>query len=325
MPARDAGDTLDPAVASLLGQRHARLELVAVDHASSDSTGPRLRAWAARDRRVRLIRLEKGSLLDALNRGLAACRGNWVARADADDLSRPDRLAAQLRLAREDRLDLVGSQVTLFPRDQVKSGYRYYEKWINSVVSPARIRRDLFVECPLPHPTWLVRRSLYRRLGGYRDDSLPEDYHFLLRAVEAGARLGKVRRRLVAWREHPERHSRNHPRYHLNAFFQLKARYLARMCLPQGRCVVWGIGGRGRRLVKYLRQEGVEVLFGIKDLGDSGNRSLRGAPVVRPDRLPAPLPAPVIACVGTPGAREKIRAWARKARWKEGADILFAN
>jgi len=51
------------------------------------------------DPRIRLLRLpENRGLVGALNAGLAEARGKWIARQDADDRCRPDRLGRQNEL-----------------------------------------------------------------------------------------------------------------------------------------------------------------------------------------------------------------------------------
>ncbi len=53
--------------------------------------------YAARDHRIRLARNEANlGLIRSLNRGLEIARGEFVARIDADDLSRPERLERQV-------------------------------------------------------------------------------------------------------------------------------------------------------------------------------------------------------------------------------------
>ena len=82
--------------------------------------------------------------------------------------------------------DLCGTQVRLFAEGGLSEGYQTYERWVNGVLSPADIKRERMVECPLPHPTWMGRRELFEDLQGYVDDSLPEDYHFILRCALMG-------------------------------------------------------------------------------------------------------------------------------------------
>src|SRR5262245_53257544 len=98
MPVRDAAATLDAAVESVLAQSERALELVAVDDGSTDGSLERLRAWTARDARVRVLRSPGHGLVAALNAGLADCRAPLIARMDADDVAHPERLAAQRSL-----------------------------------------------------------------------------------------------------------------------------------------------------------------------------------------------------------------------------------
>src|SRR4029453_3293129 len=116
----------------------------------------------------------------ALNEGLAHCRGRFVARMDADDLMHRDRLRAQVAaLAANAPLAGVGCHVRCFPRSELRPGLRDYETWLRTITTPWRVAAERFVECPLPHPTWLLRREVVTELG-YRDGGWPEDYDFLL-------------------------------------------------------------------------------------------------------------------------------------------------
>ncbi len=99
----DAGPFLSAAVESILSQAGVDFEFVIVDDASTDGSTERLRAFAARDARVRLIHNEANRGQTAsLNLGLRAARAEWIARQDADDLSLPGRLAEHLRLVAGD-------------------------------------------------------------------------------------------------------------------------------------------------------------------------------------------------------------------------------
>jgi hypothetical protein len=99
------------AIRSVLGQASVDLELVVIDDASTDGTPEILRSWEERDSRVRILTLtENVGASDALNAGLAVARGPYIARQDADDVSRPGRLAAQVAfLDREPDVVLLGT------------------------------------------------------------------------------------------------------------------------------------------------------------------------------------------------------------------------
>src|SRR5690606_25812923 len=95
MPCYNAAATLDETLASLAAQNHSDFEIVAVDDGSRDDTLAILHNWAAREPRLRVLAREHAGIIPALNAGLEACRGAYVARMDADDLSDPARLSKQ--------------------------------------------------------------------------------------------------------------------------------------------------------------------------------------------------------------------------------------
>ena len=325
MPVKDAAAHLPACLESIFSQSVSDFEVVAVENGSGDASLEILRAWAGRDARLRLIEAGPGpSLPQALNQGLAACEGEFVARMDADDTSLPGRFEAQLALLKSG-CDLAGARVELFSVGPLSEGYQHYQSWVNALTSDEAIRRELFIECPLPHPTWMARREVFERFP-YLDDGLPEDYHFVLRAAEAGLSLAKPEAPLLRWREHPARHSRLHPRYSRPAFMRLRARFLKKMLIRGAPCLVWGAGNRGRLLTRLLLEEGVRVehVVGWSPKAQQPV-SVHGVAVLPPEALPRKLQGPLIACVGEPGAREAIRAYCSGRGWAEGRDYWFAS
>jgi hypothetical protein len=84
--------------------------------------------------------------------------------------------------------------------------------WIRGIDSPERLRADAFVECPIAHPTLVIRRDVLAAFR-YRDAGWPEDYDLVLRLLGAGHAIGVVPRRLVAWRDSPARLTRTGAAY----------------------------------------------------------------------------------------------------------------
>lgn len=326
MPCFNREETVDEAVASLLAQTWEDLELLAVDDGSTDGTPARLEAWAERDGRVRVVRQDHRGLIATLNAGWAACRGEYVARHDADDIAFPERLEAQVRrLECEESLAVVGCLVEGFPADRVREGFRLYLVWLNSLVTSEEITRQIFVESPLAHPSVMVRRAWLERLGGYEDHGWPEDYDLWLRMHLAGARFAKVPRVLMAWREHAGRLTRTDARYSLENFLRAKAHYLTRGPLRLAPAViVWGAGAMGRRLSKHLVREGAPLQAFVDIDPEKIGRQRRGLPIHPVEDLPALVRAApgtvVLAAVGARGARELIRTRLQAMGLVEGVD-----
>lgn len=76
-------------VSSLCGQSYDKIEIVLVDDGSTDSSGAKCDAWAAKDSRIRVIHKENGGLSDARNVGIAASSGEYIAFIDGDDYVAP--------------------------------------------------------------------------------------------------------------------------------------------------------------------------------------------------------------------------------------------
>jgi cellulose synthase/poly-beta-1,6-N-acetylglucosamine synthase-like glycosyltransferase len=325
LPARDAAATLAAALESLRRQAWTDWECVVVDDGSRDETRTVAAAIAAADPRVAVVSTPPRGLVAALGTGLARCHGEYVARMDADDLMRRDRLAAQVAaLGTAPRLAAVGSHVRLFPRAGMSDGLRAYERWVNSIDSPARVRAEAFVECPVAHPTLLVRRAVLSAVG-YRDRGWPEDYDLVLRLLAAGYEIGVVPRRLLAWRDGPRRLTRTHPAYGLDRITACKASFLADGFLAgDERYVLWGYGGTGRALARALRHHGKHPSHVVEVHARRLGNVIHGAPVVPPAALAALPRRPLVASVAGEAARGEIRAFLATMRWVETRDFVCA-
>lgn len=326
MPCYNNAGTLDASLNSLARQTLTDFEVIVIDDGSSDGTGGILQDWSRQDERIRVHHQTHQGIIPALNRGLNACQAGYVARMDADDRCHPERLKKQVEyLDAHPKIDVVGSLVSGFPTDQVREGFRVYLRWLNSLVTEAEIRREIFVESPLPHPSVTFRLEAVEEAGGYQDRGWAEDYDLWLRLYLAGVRFAKVPEVLLEWREHPERLTRTDSRYSLENFLRAKAHYLIRGPL-NGRdaVIIWGAGMMGKRLSKHLLRAGApQVAFVDVDPKKIG-RTRRGLPIIAPEDLPERwngLSKPVLlAAVGARGARELIRDQLNEFGLREGRD-----
>jgi hypothetical protein len=228
---------------------------------------------------------------------------------DADDVSEPGRFAAQRALMESDgALAGCGARVRLFPRGAVRDGARRYEAWLNASSTAEEVAREIFVECPLAHPTFFLDAAAVAAAGGYRDRGWPEDYDLLLRLWRGGGRLAKVPEPLLRWRERPGRLQRTHAAYAPEAFVGCKVHHLARSLL-RGRdgVAVWGAGPVGKTFARALAEAGVAMRAFVEVDPRKIGQEIHGAPVLD---TPAGLALDGVlhvAAVGQPGARETLR------------------
>jgi len=324
LPAYNAAPYLPEALASLRAQELADWELVAVDDGSTDGTDEILAAAAAADARVRLLRQPHQGLVAALNAGLAASRAPLVARMDADDRMHPDRLRRQVAYLQADPgVALVSCLVECFPRAAIQEGLQRYEQWLNSLVTPEEIARDLFVESPLVHPSVTFRRAAVMDVGGYQEHGWAEDYDLWLRLHLAGARFAKVPAVLYYWRDRPDRLTRTGEAYSLRNFRRLKIHYL-RQGFLRGRpnVLIWGAGRGGKAWGASLAEAGLAIAAFIDIDPKKIGRTRRGRPVIAPEALPPPGELPLLVTVGVKGARALIRAALAQRGYIEQRDYL---
>jgi glycosyltransferase involved in cell wall biosynthesis len=326
LPVRDAEATLAACLTSVLRQSETRFECIIVDDGSRDGSRAVAECFAGTDSRFRVLALPARGLVPALLDGLAACRAPLVARLDADDWMHRRRLEWQARaLAADPGLAGVGCHVRVFPRAALRPGLRAYESWLREITSERRLRTDRFIECPLPHPTWMMQREVLRATP-WREAGWPEDYDLLLRLLAAGRRLGVVPRRLLAWRDGPDRMWRTDAAYAPDRFVACKAHFLASGPLRRSPAyVLWGHGATGRALRRALRFEGKHVAAVVEIHPRRIGQHIDGAPVVSPEGLSALRAGlPLVASVSGPPARAAIRAFCTRAGLREDVDYWCA-
>ena len=313
MPCYNAAQTLEEALDSLKHQTLADFDLIAVDDGSTDGTLGILADRALNDPRIHVYSHPHYGIVRSLNIGLEVCRSKYIARMDSDDRSHPERLERQVSfLESHSEIALVGCRVAGFPPGQVRQGFQIYSDWQNSLLTNDDIRREIFVESPLTHPSVTIRRDWMERVNGYQENGWAEDYDLWLRLYLAGARFAKLPEKLLEWREHPDRLTRTDGRYSLENFLRAKAYYLARGPVAERDAViVWGAGMIGRRLSKHLLRQNVPLVAFIDIDPRKIGRTRRGLPILPPEELPEwwsryrhPV---VLAAVGARGARALIR------------------
>ena len=323
VPVRDEEPFLLEALESLSAQTFSDFEAIVVDDGSTDGSAALAEAHARIDSRFRVVRMPAAGVVAAMERGRSEARAPLVARMDADDVALPDRLEVQVEALEAEELSACGGGVEYFPAAAVRDGARRYERWINGLTTVEAARRDVFVECVLPSPALLVRRDVLDAVGGYRDCGWPEDYDLVLRLWAHGARFRNVERVVLRWREHPERLSRTHAAYSLDAFVRCKVHHLrATLLRPFDAVVIWGAGPVGKSFARELAARDVSVRAFVDVDPRKIGKVVNGAPVVAVDDAPRFGGAFALGAVAGEEARTRIREMVAAHGRREGVDFV---
>lgn len=214
MPVYDRAHVLAPAIQSLLAQRFRDFELLVVDDGSKDGSPDVVRAFAARDPRIRLVIQDRNrGIPHTRNRGIALARGEYLANADSDDTSLPERLERQVAfLDAHPGIAAVGSW--MIRTDE--SGTRYRGPLLRPT-RPRDIRaRILFTSC-FKNPTMMARTQVLREFGFRERFVISSDIDLWSRVSEKHA-LANLPAFLVRYRAGGTSHQPSAPRTRMRAW-----------------------------------------------------------------------------------------------------------
>lgn len=201
LPVYNASRYLSECLDSVLAQTFTDFEVIAVNDGSTDRSLAILEAYASRDHRVKVISRANTGIVGALNDGLIACRGDFVARMDADDYAYRNRFAKQLDFLRN------------HPKCVVCGTAVHFTDPAGNPVKPCPrlLTHDAIVSKLLEgdggamiHPSVMFRREVVMSLGGYRECAQwIEDLDLYLRLSEYG-QLANLPDYLLNYRQHPQ-------------------------------------------------------------------------------------------------------------------------
>jgi len=194
---KEEQNILEKAIDSMLNQTYTEFEFIIVNDNPLDKELKKfLELQAISDDRIRLICNKKNmGLVKSLNNALGVCKGKYIARMDADDIACLDRLEQQVRWMQNNGTDILGTFV-----DYVNENGEVIVNCNKQIYTADQIERSIrHINC-IYHPTWMVKKTVYEELNGYRDVSACEDYDFLLRAYKRNKKLEICNETLLYYR-----------------------------------------------------------------------------------------------------------------------------
>lgn len=179
------------AIESIICQTIQEFTLYVVDDASTDDSAKIIKSFS--DKRIVFFENKKPKgLTKNLNFLLSCGYGEFVARHDADDVSRFDRFSKQIDYLQKKSLDLVGSDANVIDAYGKICGTREYKG--------SDIKKDLIEFNMFPHSSWFGKRRVFEKLGGYDETYIyAQDYDFLFRAAQQ-FKLGIIKENLIDFR-----------------------------------------------------------------------------------------------------------------------------
>jgi glycosyltransferase involved in cell wall biosynthesis len=261
MPVKNAEPYLRPCLESIASQSNADWELIAVNDGSEDRSETILLEFASNRPNVQVINNKGTGIVDALKLAYAYSNGDYVHRMDADDIMPVNKLKMMLDAWRPN--SIVTGKVKYFSDKWLVSlGFQNYESWLNRLMDSENIWQDVYMECTLPSPAWLMHRDDFESLGAFNSDLLPEDYDLCFRVYKSGLKVIHLKNIIHLWRDSQNRTSRKLPVYFPMAYYPLKVHYFLDIDRNSEKpLLVWGAGKKGKRMAQLLKDRSQYFLW----------------------------------------------------------------
>lgn len=324
MPVYNAAPFLVECLDSICGQSYQNWELLAVNDYSTDQSETILRNYARKDKRIQVFQNQAKGIIPALRLAFVNSKGSYITRMDADDRMPPDKLSKmQALLTEQGSGNLVTGLVKYFSAVGIRDGYKRYEEWLNTILLENRAYAEIYRECVIPSPAWMIHKADLINCGAFEPAVYPEDYDLVFRFYEAGLKVAVVPEVVHHWRDHPKRSSRTMEQYANTAYFALKVPYFLKLDYDSKRpLVVWGAGKKGKALARLLLDEQVHFHWLCDNPAKIG-LSIYGVPLFGISKLENFTHPQVLVVVSNPVEQQQIRNQLHELNLKVGKDYFF--
>jgi glycosyltransferase involved in cell wall biosynthesis len=185
MPVYNAEKYLPQAIESILNQTYKNFEFIIIDDCSTDKSWEIIQKYAKKDKRIRSFKNKKKlgvKLSLQLAKNYINKKSEFIARMDADDIANLSRLEKQINfLVNNSDYVIVGSNLIVIDENNKVSGKRIYPNDDNE------IRKTMFFKNPFAHPSVLIKREPFFKIGFYDSDFYyAEDYYCWYKLLQLG-------------------------------------------------------------------------------------------------------------------------------------------
>lgn len=255
MPMKNTERYVEECILSIINQSYPYWELIIVNDHSTDKSVDIIQKIIRGEHRISLINNDLHGIINALKKGYSASIYSLIHRMDADDIMPVNKLKLLIEHWREGAI--VTGQVQYFSNEWlVGLGFQNYQRWINELMVQGNLWQDIYMECPIPSPAWLIHKEDFEKIGGFNSDLLPEDYDLCFRAYKHHIKTICISEVVHKWRDSQNRTSRKLPIYFPMNYYALKVHYFLEIDYnPQKRLLLWGAGKKGKRIAQLLLEK----------------------------------------------------------------------
>tara|TARA_R110000868_G_scaffold257575_4_gene514836 strand:+ start:25786 stop:26793 length:1008 start_codon:yes stop_codon:yes gene_type:complete len=263
IPFKDTEEFLPECIGSIIDQTYDDWEILAVNDNSTDKSLEIMHSYAKRDPRINVMKNEGKGIIEALRTAYSRSKGSFITRMDSDDIMSENKLETMLKaLETHGEGHVALGKVKYFCKEGVGGGYKGYEKWLNHLTEQGTNYSEIYKECVIPSPCWMVYRNDLNSVGSFLSNRYPEDYDLAFRFYDKRLKCIPCNEVLHHWRDYSYRTSRTSENYAQNYFLDIKLFYFLKLDHDKQRpLVLWGAGNKGKNLAKNLMEQCIDFTW----------------------------------------------------------------
>lgn len=259
MPVKNTEQYLKECLDSICNQSETHWELIAVNDHSTDQCNTILKEYASKDARIKVFQNNGNGIIDALRLAFSESKGNFITRMDSDDIMHIHKIKIlKDNLMHHGEGHIATGLVKYISENELGEGFQKYEKWLNTLTRKGENFTEIYKECVIPSPCWMVFKKDLLKCEAFQSNYYPEDYDLTFRFYLNGLKLISCNEVLHYWRDYSTRTSRTHEHYSDNTFLDIKTHYFLKQEYNKDKnLVIWGAGAKGKSLAKKMIEKKV--------------------------------------------------------------------
>ena len=243
---------------------------------------------------------------------------------DSDDIMTNNRLKVMLKsLIYFGKQHIAIGQVKYFRVGGISDGYARYEKWLNHLTKTGSNYTEIYKECVIPSPCWMIHKDDFIACEGFKPSRYPEDYDLTFRFYRANYKCISCNKVLLYWRDYSTRTSRTHIHYAQNYFLNIKVHYFLELDYDSNRpLTIWGAGAKGKTVAKLLIKHNIPFYWICNNPKKIG-KYIYNQKLLNFNYLAILYKPQSIVTVANDNAQKEIRAYFKKQNMLSMKDYFF--
>lgn len=309
---------------SISKQTYTNWEAILVDDNSDDDSFELVKTYSEIDNRFKPLKNPGNGIIEALRCAYNNSKGEFITRMDSDDIMMEHKLETLFNnLSSMGTGHVAVGLVKYFSEDGISPGYKSYEEWLNKLSRKGENYSEIYKECVIPSPCWMLNRDDLESIDAFKPNNYPEDYDLTFRCYEFGLKCIPCNTVLHLWRDYPTRTSRTHEHYAQNYFLEIKLRYFLKLDHDKSRpLAIWGAGNKGKEMAKMLVEK-QKPFYWICDNPKKIGKDIYGQPLMDFTYLKELENPQSIITVANPEAQMEIRQYMADHDMRSMTDYFF--